>query len=260
VADSVHVYEAPGEQTSPKWCAAFARGCGGEIVRDCRLRPGAIAIYGSPKLWPIINRAIAEDRDWYYGDNAYFGRGKYYRVTRGAIQHTGEGQADPARFLSFNIPIKDWRKRGSHILLCPQSEAFFELHGFKPGEWVEKTTRELRKHTDRQIKVRLKADAKIAPIARALNDCWAVVTFTSNSAVDAVLAGIPAFTTGRCAASRMTLSDLSKIESPAFPKGRLEFAAVLAANQWTIDEMASGKCWKDLRANEAIRSRRLVSP
>jgi hypothetical protein len=71
--------------------------------------------------------------------------------------------------------------------------------------------------------------------------CW-----TSNAAVDAVLAGVPVFCTSPCAAYRMGHADLSKIETPHFPPDREQWAWSLAANQWTLREMASGQCWREL--------------
>ncbi|MEQ8504625.1 MAG: hypothetical protein RIB80_04815 [Rhodospirillales bacterium] len=73
-----------------------------------------------------------------------------------------------------------------------------------------------------------------------------MVTWTSNAAVDALLAGVPVFCTGDCAASVMGRSDPINIEYPYYPDNRYEWAATLAANQWTLDEIASGMMWAAL--------------
>src|SRR3546814_146351 len=115
--------------------------------------------------------------------------------------------------------------------------------------WLKRVVGELRLHTDRPIVVRTKPRrAAHTPLSADLRDCWALVTFMSNSAVEAVLAGVPVFCTGTCAASRMGLSDLARIESPAYPGGRAQWAWNLAANQWTLDEMRAGEAWKVLNA------------
>lgn len=229
--------------TAPLWGRAFAKGCGGELIHGGYMLPGAIAMFGHEALEPMLRQAQAEGRTWYYGDHAYFGRGQYFRCTRNAMQHAGlEGDADPRRFASFGIPIKPWRKSGSHIVLCPNSESFLSRYG--APNWVEETIAALKAVTDRKIVLRWKVHAQAHPLARDLAGAWAVVTFTSNSAVEAVLAGVPAFCTAPCAGAAMSSANLQAIEAPVMPDGRLAWAARLANNQWTLEEMAAGKLWQ----------------
>lgn len=249
-ADVPVVYAASGESTSPRWCAAFAEGCGGEIVVDAgRLLAGPMALFGSPRLWHLVEQARSEGRRFYYGDHAYFGRGAYYRITRDAFQHDGSGEAGPERFINTEAVLQPWRSGGGHVLVCPQSDVFHGLHG--QPDWLARTLEVLARHTDRELRVRRKprAGSGTPPIAEDLAACWAVVTFTSNSAVDAVMAGVPAFCTGPCAASAMALEDLALIESPVRPEGRAQWAWNLAANQWTLDEIASGEAWRALNCS-----------
>ena len=231
-----------GTGTAPLWAKAFANGCpGAEVQEGGPLRDGPVAMFGHPQLEPMLDQARQANRRWYYGDHGYFGRGRFYRCTVNALQHDGlQGNDDPKRFRSFRVPVRDWRKSGGHILLCPNSPSFLERHGH--ANWVEATTRELRSHSDRNIRVRWK-DSR-TPLVADLRDCWSVVTFTSNAAVEAVLAGIPVFATVHCAASAMGLSDLSKIETPAMPADREAWAARLANNQWALAEMARGDLWR----------------
>lgn len=231
------------EGTSPRWCRAFARGCGGAWQLRGPLRDGPVAMFGHPDLEAMLRQARAEGRVWYYGDHAYFGCGRFYRCTRGAMQLAGaDGDADPRRFLQFGIPVRPWRRTGSHIVLCPNSESFLARYGVP--NWVEDTVAALKAVTDRKIVLRWKAHAERRPLAADLVDAWAVVTFTSNSAVEAVLAGVPAFCTAPCAAAAMSSANLHSIEAPVMPDGRLEWASRLANNQWTLEEMAAGQLWR----------------
>jgi hypothetical protein len=104
----------------------------------------------------------------------------------------------------------------------------------------------LKASTDREIRVRTKEQRKAVPFAQALQGAHAVVCWTSNAAVDALLAGFPVFCTAPCAAYRMGQTDLAKIECPFFPPDREQWARNLAANQWTLNEMTSGQCWREL--------------
>lgn len=242
-------YVARGERTSPKWCAAFAAGCGGDMATDGKLRPGPVALFGSPKLWPPLLQAQAEGRDWYYGDHGFFGRGTYYRIAKNAYQHDGApdgDEVDYARLERLQLAIAPWQKSGRHVLVCPPDERFAKLHGFKAAIWTKNVIETLKRHTDRPIILRPRLGTR-APLAVALSDCWALVTYSSNAAVEAVLAGVPVFCTARCGASYMARTDLSRIEDPLMLEGREKWAATLAANQWTLEEIEAGMAWERLR-------------
>lgn len=243
-------YVAGGEFTSPRWSQAFARGCGGRAQQGGALRPGPVAFWGSPQLWHLLEQARSERRTFYYGDHAFFGRRRYFRCAKNKFQHDGlSGDDDPKRFRLFGIPVKDWRKRGGPILLCPNSAGFFELHGTSAATWISDVTNELGRYTDREIIIRWKND-KQAPIGEALRGAWAVVTFMSNAAVDAILAGVPAICTAPCAGLSMSTGDLSRIENLPMPEGREQWAARLANNQWTLDEYAKGHAWQVLGTDQ----------
>jgi hypothetical protein len=234
--------------TSPHFCKAFAEGCGGGTTEDGRLIPGPVALFGSPLLWDQLMQAIAEGRDWYYGDHGYFRRGKCYRVTRNAYQHTGlqEGRIDRSRFEECNVEIEPWQTGGVHILVCPPDQPFSMLHRFNSAAWLGHVLEELSYYTSRPINVRSRSASKSSRLEEDLRGAHALVTYTSNAAVEAVCAGVPVFCTGPCAGSAMGLRDLSQIEKPRRPhmKTRRRWAEVLAANQWTLDEMREGKCWE----------------
>ncbi len=229
--------------------ADFARGCSGQIVRARSLDAGIAAFYGvTAYLMPLIAQAQSDGRDWYYIDNAYFARMRFWRVTRKSFQHSGIGGADRARLRALGLGFRPWSRGGRHILVCPQSDAFMRLvAGTRVEAWIADVQAQLRRTTDREIRVRGKRDKR--SLAADLAHCHALVTHMSNAAVEAVCAGVPVFTTGDCAASIMGLGDLGRIETPAYPDGREDWAAVLAANQWTRAEMCSGTCWRTLKSH-----------
>jgi hypothetical protein len=243
-------YYAPDEFTSPKFAFAFAKGCGGSITDEADLFPGPVALFGSPSRWPVLRAAKQDGRTWFYGDHGYFGRRRYYRITRNAYQHDGRSEATPDRFAAFNRPIQPWRTTGAHVLVCPNSDVYCRLHGFAVASWLADVTRTLRAHTDRELRVRWKHDE--TPIAADLANAWAVVAYSSAAALDALIAGVPVFTLAPFAATvRMGLSDLSKIESPVYPDDREPFLWSLAYQQWTIHEIYEGVAWRDLQREGA---------
>lgn len=245
-------YYAPGEQTSPKFAYAFARGCGGTVTDEEELFPGPVALFGSPARWPLLRQAQAAGRDFFYADHGYMGRGKYYRITKNAYQHDGTGAANALRFNAFRRPVKSWRTTGSHVLVCPNSGIYFGLHGIDVETWLRDVTNTLQQHTDREIRIRWKVQARERPISADLVNAWAVVVFSSAAAIDALIAGVPVFSLAPFAATvRMGLSDLALIEQPAYPVDREPFLWALADHQWTIQEIYTGVAWRAMRAAEA---------
>lgn len=239
-------YYTPGEITSPKFAYAFARGCGGTITDEPDLFPGPVALFGTPSLWPVLRAARAQGREWFYGDHGYFGRNTYFRVTWNAYQHDGRGDYAPGRFLTFHRDVKPWRTSGSHVLVCPNSEAYFRLHRMDRDRWLADVLATLRQHTDRELRVRYKHTP--LEIKYDLADAWACVSFSSMAAVDALIVGVPVFSLAPFASSaRMGLSDLAQIESPIYPDDREPFVWALAANQWTLPEILRGVAWRSLQ-------------
>jgi len=247
-------YFVPGEKTSPLFAAAFAAGADGYVSADDSLRDGDVALFGSAARWDFLLEARRLGRNWYYGDHAYFKRFEYYRVTRNAFQCDGTGEADMNLPRRNGIEIKPWQTRGRHILVCPPDEAFEQLM-IRAGVleavgWGSRTMDMLRTHTDRPIVVRDRSQAGKTPLVADLEGCWALVTFMSNAAIEAAMAGIPVFALGPCAARAIGRTDLSQIENPIYPE-RTQFAANLLANQWTLQEIADGVCWRQIKARRA---------
>lgn len=257
----VNVYAVPQERTSPRFCAAFATGAGAAYVADGRLRAGDVALYGSPNLWDLLIEARAGGRAWYYGDNGYFRRGEYYRVTRNAYQASGYdwNGCDEQRLERLGVEIQPMRRGGRHVLVCPPGGIHANLMRRagvpiqEPNDWGAWATRELARFTDRPIRIRTKAAAYESrrPLAADLEDCWAVVVFMSNVGLEASLAGVPVFVLGPAASSPLGRWQLSEIENPAYPDAdhRRKVAASLAAQQWTLEEIAAGDCWRSIHTS-----------
>jgi len=246
-----------GHKHSVQVCHAFAAGARAPIVPPAPLLRGDVMMYGALRgLLPTLMQAQREGRTWFYADNGYLKPGHYrghYRITRNALQHDGRGTARPDRWRRLGLTIEPWRRSGRHVVICPPGRLFGALFGFDADQWLSDTLDVLRRHTDRELRVRVKMSWQevktptICPLADDLRDAWALVTHSSNAAVEAGLAGVPVFVTAQCGASRIALTDLTRIEDPAMPDDREEWAAVLAANQWTLAEMREGLCWRMLK-------------
>ena len=179
------------------------------------------------------------------------GENNYYAVGLGGLNDNADfrNKDMPSdRFEELDIEIKPWRNSGSHVLICGQVpwDASVDHIDFK--EWQRKTVAKLKTLTDRQLVFRQHPfiDPMTKPLKEDLNDCWAVVTFNSNSAVEAAVAGIPVFVSDKgTMAGPIANWHLEDIENPQMPD-REQWLNDLAYCQWTPAEMRKGLAWEHL--------------
>lgn len=240
------VYNVPQHGgTNPKFNEAFAKGSGLTLTDSLEYQGEGWAGFGSPHNWQTLTDARKAGHDWIYGDHGYFGRGEYFRITKNAFQHSGV--VGRMRYYPHD-KFGKWRTKGRYVLVCPPDDKIANLMGFDERDWLRDVLTRLRANTDRTIKVRERDKEQEYPLEQDLAGAWALVTWGSNAAVEALLYGVPVFCTGDCAASVMGRADPIGIEYPYYPDNRYEWAATLAANQWTLDEIASGMAWEVLQA------------
>lgn len=254
-------YPTPNKAKAKDVLQAFADGCGGILapgsVRD--LCPNDAAFFGvTPATLRFWHQAKQTGVDWYYLDNAYLDpcRQTFFRATKNRLQAFPTKDSDGKRFEALNLPIEPWRKDGRHVLVCPQSDEFMEIVAEYRGNWTNDTVAALKKVTDRPIRVRPWDRDKarwFATLHEDLEDCWAVVVFSSSSALTALRAGVPAYCTAYdCIAAPyiearpeqdiMTL-DIDSIDR-SWDRRPLFYAA--ADNQWTLAEMKAGVAWRHI--------------
>jgi hypothetical protein len=253
----ITAYPQPGKGKSAVILRRFALGFNAaiETERMDKLRDGPAAFYGVVGIEHLLKRAREDGREFYYLDNAYFdkGRGDYYRIGHNRLQHDGIGSPDWERFNRLGIEVKPWKRDGRNIIVCPQSDHFMtHVAGIKGGAtaWLAETLVAIRKHSDRPIIVRewLRDKTDLRGTLQAdLQDAWCLVTHMSAAANEAILAGVPACVTGECAATCMS-SPLHEIEKPYRPDVREQWAAVLAGQQWTLNEIEDGEALRGLHA------------
>ena len=93
----------------------------------------------------------------------------------------------------------------------------YHINGISQEEWIKQVGEEIRKHTDRLIRVRNKPRPGNewwgTDIKDELKDAW-FVTNMSLAGVDGVLNMTPGFTHQRNVASLVTSRKIDKIEKP----------------------------------------------
>lgn len=234
---------------------AFAEGTGcrlafaedePEILRDIPIVWGVLR-----QSDRILDQAKRQSLYYFYIDHAYFDRGhcKSYRIARNAYE-AGPVRACPSdRFDALGVVTGPWRKGGHEIIVCPPTEYFMQAHGCP--DWLETTLTKLNAVTDRPIVVRTKpqhAEAAV-PLPQALETAHALVTHSSNVAIEAACLGTPVFVSPMSAAAPVGRTDLDGIETPAYPD-RAAWLAHLAYNQFSFEEIGDGRAWRMLRELE----------
>lgn len=227
---------------------AIAEGFGARCVpaESGERVPGAVHIVGGLQHGSdrIMREVLGSGEQYLFVDRAYFGGGPgtdRLRITWNGYQQSLVCVRPDDRLQALGVELKPWRERGEHILLVPPGDAICELFGL--GDWLGITLQRLQKVTQRPVMVSRKGDPR--PLAERLTNCHCVVTYTSNVAVDGILAGVPAIVSTRSAAWPVagSLSQLEQlIEAPPMPsmEFRRQWAASLAYGQFTLDEIRSG--------------------
>lgn len=234
-------YPQPGKEKALRICEAFAAGARASGVDSyvCRSIPmkiheGDCFFYGVRAAWAHLwEQCKSSGRTYFYGDNSFFDcvREKQFRVARNAVQHSGAGVSDGTRFAALGIQIKPYAERGPLVVVCPPSDEFMRVVAGDPG-WLRRTVEALRvRHGSRNVVVRWKFDKR--PLMADLEMAKLLVTWGSAAAVTATLEGIPVEVSHQsCCANGIP--------------DRLQWASVLADNQFTLDEFRNGTAWRML--------------
>lgn len=231
--------------------AAFADGCGGQMVPSCDnndnampLLEGDAALYGILRgCGEIYKRAMMLGRNVHYIDHGYINfkghqdKTSYYRIARNGRQSVIDPDHNwPSdRFEKLGVELKPWRKSGRHVLVIPLTEAIAKFHKLESSKWLADTVRTITHHTERPILTKPKGEGQLE---QALADCWCVVTHSSNVAVDALIEGVPVITLGESTACQLAWN-FPDIERPYYPE-RDGWAHGVAYQQWTLSEMRRG--------------------
>src|SRR5215475_1307087 len=212
---------------------------------------GLIPIVGcSPQLTGMIADWRKREKPFIYWDRGYVRRvyatwlprgenGGYYRWHVNAYQMQNVRDAPPERWRALQTPVQPWRKQGKHIVVAKPSRTYSTFHGLT--NCLDETVYKLSLVTERQLVVRDKESKR--PLLHDVACAHALVTHGSNAAVEAVILGCPVFVHESSAAALVGKTDLSEIETPAYPD-RQPWLRSLAYCQFTENELIDGTLWR----------------
>lgn len=172
----------------------------------------------------------------------------------------------------LNITIGARKTSGSKILFCLQRNGGWSMDGKDVIDWTVDTINEIRKYSDRIIRLRAHPGDKRAseylnaanlkfqgikniefsepgiPIEQDLKDTWAVVNHNSSSIVGPIIYGYPAFITDpdRSQCAEVSHKSFEYIETPQ-EFDREKWLHRISMFHWKFEELKNGKCWAHMR-------------
>ena len=212
----------------------------------------------------IYKRCVAAGKDFYYMDHGYFSNAHdaphWLRITKNGHCQTELKNVPIDRYeKNFKRELKPWNKTGRDILFLPPTIAisnFFDTTG-----WITDTLATLSKVTDRYVDIREKpynpnitvdrygATVKVdRPTEKKGPIDWsqyhAVITFNSNTMIEALHHGVPVFCDPTAsAATPISETDFTKIETPKY-EDRMPLFSSLAYSNFNMEEMVNGTAWR----------------
>lgn len=162
---------------------------------------------------------------------------------------------DDTRLAKLGVQMKPWKTGGDYVLLMGQVPGDASLNGRNMVPWYEQAA--MLAQTAYEMPVRFRPHPKVmqrgdkrkpthsvlstASLEEDLAGAFVAVTWNSNSAVDAVMAGVPTVTMDKGSmAWDVTAHRIGDIARP----NRDKWAKSLACKQWTLDEIESGAAVK----------------
>lgn len=152
--------------------------------------------------------------------------------------------------------LRDWNERGDYALVIGQVPGDAALNGMDPYYWAQQRVIEagkkygrvlFRPHPLAKRKQKLVgAETTERTLQEDLNGASVVITFNSNTAVDAVMMGKPAIAYDKGSMAYAVASH--SIAEPLYMGDREDWGRKIAYAQWLPDEIESGKAFSHLKA------------
>jgi hypothetical protein len=167
------------------------------------------------------------------------------------------------RSAGMKLKLAPWKSEEGAIIIAGQFPGDFSLDGLDAYEWVVDVATYIERRTERKIVIRphpldfssnwfqlasslgveISRDPLHSDLARA--STW--IAYTSGSAIDAVMSGVPTICLSPANfAWDVSGHSLAGLEKP-WTDNRSQWLANLAYTQWTNDEIGNGRCWRHLR-------------
>ena len=220
---------------------------------------------------PLLNRTVVKASNH-----------SYYRIgLNGFLNDDAEfnnDNAEPNRLNTFSINPKEFKNpNAGNILILLQLPGDASLRQSNHGEWLLETIEEIRNQTDRDIKIRFHpamsekghenffkdigtivfknyqnltwSDGKASTLMQDLQNAGVCVTYSSGSAIDSIIEGVPTITVDAGNfAYPISSKFIQDLPNPYIPtqEERLKWLTKLAYCQWSRAEMSGGDAFRHI--------------
>lgn len=190
-------------------------------------------------------------------ESAFVQRGLYYQAGWGGFAGNADfrltGREPLDRWRKIGMDVKQWQFRPQGpVVLMGQLPRDTQVQHFDYRQWARETYKELKRQggevlfrphpKDKEAHLfSIPCDSR--DLNETLRDARAVVTYNSTSAVDAVLAGVPAVACSDSSIAWPVTSHTLNMSQLARPD-RTHWLAGLGYSQWTLDEFRNGDAWR----------------
>ena len=208
--------------------------------------------------------ALHHGRSLLVVESSFVRRGEYWNVGWGGINGGAdfrtEGGMSLDRWWALEVHSKPWCKKKGYVIVCGQVPWDTNVQDIDHAAWCRET---IEYFLDSGERVMFRPHPRITdlrqyypgideglidqrPLKDALNIAKCLVTWNSNSGVDAAIKGTPVIacdpSSGAWDVSSHSVESIKKLSFPS----RYEWLAALGYSQWSIDEMRRGLTWQHL--------------
>lgn len=209
------------------------------------------------------DRIFQNSNEYWEIDRGYFKPGHfdgYYRIsmngTRARYNAKVAERLSSKRFKALGIHPEEWQpaNKPGFVLIVPPTHAVTSFHK-APKQWADEIADILDDKTDYPVRVRHKS-GQVCPLRDDLANARCVITYNSNVSIDALLAGVPVVAEDGLINgwNLLTLddiirgADLRKDPVTGQMLDRQKLFNFAAHQQYTLDEMRTGKPWLAVQA------------
>jgi hypothetical protein len=198
----------------------------------------------------LLVSLMDQQKDFWFIDSGYTNfllekRKQWHRLVHNNIHHGNIDIDYPDDRLKLlpTLP-RYWRKKGRTILVIESSESYCYMNGTTLKEWRNNIKQEIKKYSDRPIEFRSKESSRktrstMYDLLRQSKEYHCIISNSSNAAVEAVWAGVPAITLNRHISNSVTKNQISDIND--LYKGDIDpWVRAISYNQFTFDELCNG--------------------
>ena len=274
----VHCYLS-GNPIHDRVLTAFAHGCDADLRSIDDYSPSDVGVvFGvekkalefTKKRGRVIKEQKAIGKQVVILETGYINRGDggehYYAAGLNGLNGWGDFRNEDSpddRWLDLDIELKAPSAAAGlgAIILCGQIPWDASVQDTDHPEWLVETARDILQRTDRRLVFRphpkcpIRAFphvlyALLPPSKRTLADdlphTGTIVTYNSNSGVEALISGVPTICLGEGdMVGKAAYRSLDHLDTKALPP-REQWLNDLAYAQWNLTEMAEGKTWAHL--------------